>query len=301
MPDMNAAILEQLVKQNQLLEAQFTRQNQLLSEQLTENKKIRWESWTTRREVEILRRAVSSPILDEVEEFARHRQLGFISTIEAIRDHKLSFARFGDGELQMMLREDYKLAFQRNSPELRAALRGVLADAATNDALLIGFPHVHRDVQWSTVWADIWGQVRELFAPIRSLGNTHVSRPAFFRATGQAGVDAWKTLWDGREVQVVAGVGSRFDLVPALFDNAARITFVDSVPKDGFADVARLADKIASSPADLTLTALGPAGTILASELSKVGKQTIDVGHISASYENVFEGGAWPEQIALTR
>lgn len=263
-----------------------------LEGQLDLSRKLLWEAQTARKANEVIRLAVSAPALDGVSAFAASKQLGFLETVATIRDNNLSFARFGDGELRTMLRADYKLSFQPNSADLAAGLAAALTPA---DGLLVGFPHVYRDVHWSGVWCDVWGQVEPLVSKFDVMGNSHVTRPIYFQTTGQAGVEAWRSVWDGKTVTVVTGEGSRFDLTPELFDNLAASRFLRSTPVDAFSDMPRIMAELTQDDSDLILIALGPAGTVLASHLAEAGRRAIDIGHISDSYENVFKGGAWPE------
>ncbi|MDJ0313885.1 GT-D fold domain-containing glycosyltransferase [Arthrobacter sp. H35-D1] len=269
-----------------------------LSEQNELSMKLLWEAQTNRRTQEVLRLAATSPILDDVQRFARQHQLGFIETIKSIRNNKLSFTRFGDGEMRIMLRPEYKLAFQKNSPALAAALEDVISTTA--EKLLIGFPHVYRDVHWSGVWADVWGQMKPLIAGHAEMGNAHVTRPIFFQLTGQEGVRAWRSVWEGLSIKVVAGKDSRFEATPELFNSAARITFEYSLPTEAFSDIPRLMDILSNDDSDLILISLGPAGTVLTAKLAAIGKRAIDIGHISDSYKNVFSNGAWPESKPTT-
>lgn len=277
---------------------QMERQNDLLAEMLEEQRKIRWEARTTRRELETVRTLIAAPMLDDIQSFADARQLGFLETVERLRDEEQSFARFGDGEIQIMLRPTYKLAFQDNSPHLASCLAEVIQKPI--DGLLLGFPDVYRDLNWARTWGDTWGQFKELVNVHAELGNTHVTRPVFFHNTGEAGVKAWRAVWENKSVTVVTGRDSRFELIPALFDSARDFTFLESFPRNAFADVPRLLDELLAGTSDIALIALGPAGTILAAEMARAGRRAIDIGHISASYHNAFDGGAWPEKLPLT-
>lgn len=271
-------------------------QNKLLAEQLEISKKLLWEASYNRRSQDVTRLAITAPVLDSVSAFAAEKQFSMLDTLAKIRDNKLSFARFGDGEFKTMLRADYKLKFQPNSADLQRALRQVFEPS---DRLLLGFPHVYRDMHWSGVWCDVWGQVRPLFEQVGSAGNSHVTRPIFFESTGQEGVKAWRSIWEGQAVTVVTGEGSRFNLIPELFDNLAAAKFCYSQPVDAFSDLDRLLVELSGDDSDIILIALGPAGTVLASELSRAGRRALDIGHISDSYEHVFTGGAWPENKAV--
>lgn len=270
---------------------------QVMKEQLEISKKIHWEAERARKIQETIRHAVTAPTLDSVAAFAAARQLGFLQTVERIRDNNLSFARFGDGELRMMLQADYRLSFQANSGKLSDSLRGAFTPS---HGLLVGFPHVYRDLHWSAVWCSLWSQVEPLASQSDVMGNSHVTRPIFFQTAGRDGVEAWRSVWDGKTVTVVTGEGSRFDLIPELFDNLGGSRFLYSKPVSAFEDVPRIMSELTQDESDIILIALGPAGTVLASQLAKAGRRAIDIGHISDSYENVFRNGAWPENKALT-
>ncbi|BCJ33423.1 hypothetical protein Athai_09260 [Actinocatenispora thailandica] len=263
--------------------------------------KILTELQEQRQYLEIFRLAMTGPILDDVESVVEPRQLGFLETLAEIRKNRLSFARFGDGELRMMLRPDYTLRFQRNSPELRQALRALLTEPRYRDEpnLLLGLPFPYGVRHWSGVWADIWPQLRPLVADLDRFGTTHVSRPVFFSYTRDAGVAAWRSVWADRRICVITGENSRFTLLPALFDNVADATFLHSTPRDAFDDVPRLVAEAMDHDAELFLIALGPAGSVLAAELALRGRWALDVGHISDSYQVEYEDGDWPERKAI--
>lgn len=264
-----------------------------LNEYNVTSKKLLWEAQVTRRTLDTIRVAAAQSTLHEVQEFVEDRQLSFVDTLDSIGRDGLSFARFGDGEMRLMLRPDYKLKFQKNSPELADDLRRVLVEPS--DSLLVGFPHLYRDNHWSAVWCDIWPQMKNLVCGDRTFGNSHVSRPVFFQHAGDAGVAAWRKIWAHRNVTVITGRNSRFDLNDALFDNIAGVQYLYSSPTNAYSELETILRDARRSDSDLFLISLGPAGTVLARWLSLAGRQAIDIGHISDSYANVYEGGQWPE------
>ena len=265
---------------------------------------MRWELRQQRKILDTLRLVETAPVLDEVQSFAAERQLGFGETVQTLVDRPLSFARFGDGEMRLLLRSEYTLKFQPNSPELQRGLRDALT-APPQDHLLKGFPHVYRDLHWSGVWGDVWRQVKELIPPGESFGNSHVTRPIYFQVMGQRGVDLWRAVWENQRVSIITGEGSRFELIPQLFDNLKDATTIPSQPVDAWSDVPRLVDVVdrlaPGQRADLYLIALGPAGTVLTHRLAQLGVRALDVGHLSDSYLTAFEGGAWPESKGVVR
>ncbi|MFE2656125.1 GT-D fold domain-containing glycosyltransferase [Brevibacterium sp. NPDC059310] len=260
--------------------------------------KIRWEAKTARLNQEVLRNLASGPLYEDMAKCIGKRQLSLEATVRHIANTGASFSRFGDGELMTIFRPDYRLSFQKRSEALVDSLLNVFSFGSNN--LLIGFPNLYRDLHWTKIWSDIWVDVKPLFEPLGVIGNSHASRPLFFSATGQAGVDLWRTVWEGKHVAVVTGEGSRFTAVPALFDNVPKLDLIQSTSVDAYESLETVKAECLNHSADIFLISLGPAATILSSELSKEGRQAIDVGHLASSFENVFSGGEWPEAKAVS-
>lgn len=251
---------------------------------------------------ETLVRLTAMPMFQDMHETLDSRQLGLLETIELIRDEKLSFSRFGDGEFMLMQKIEYDLKFQRNSPQLQTAMRDAIHFASENeDKILVGYPHLFHNQHWTSIYSDVWPMMKSQALLFRRLGNSHVSRPLAFKAVGASACDAWRGLWEGSRATIVTGKGSRFDLEPALFSNLKSVEFVHSSPTNAFMDVDRLVKELADLNSELVLISLGPAGSILAVELAKLGIQALDIGHLSSSYRNVMEGGLFPEDTSHIR
>jgi hypothetical protein len=257
---------------------------------------IRNELREHRKYMDAYLHVVSRDVLQDVRDFTTEHQLGFARTLERIIQERLSFARFGDGELKIMLRPEFNLRFQRWSAGLATDLRAVLTyDGFDPDRLLLGFPYPYRGLYWSDLWLDIWPDLQPLLRTDVTYGTTHVSRPVFFQRLGQDGVALWRQVWQDRDVCIVTGEGSRFDIV-------ASTRFVYSTPVNAYNDLPRLMGELKNEDPDvLYLVALGPAGTLVTASLAQMGRWAIDVGHISASWANVFNGGKLPERLELRR
>lgn len=264
---------------------------------------IRWELQEQRKYMETFRHFVARDVLAEVGDFTDNHQLGLEQTIELISRERLSFARFGDGEFRSMLRPDFNLRFQPWSPGLAGDLRSVLTfEGYDRDRLLLGFPYPYRNLHWSGVWLDIWHELKPLLQTSLTYGNSHVSRPIFFQQLGQTGVELWRSVWDGQEVCIVTGEGSRFSIPPELFDNIKAIRYVYSTPINAYANLPQLMETLRAEDQDqLYLVSLGPAGTLVSAWLSQTGRWAIDIGHISDSWANVFAGGKWPESLDVRK
>lgn len=239
--------------------------------------------------------------VDDVTRFTVDHQLGFEDTMLRLIDGRTSLARFGDGEFLSMLRPGYDLYFQRTTPRLSAELRGIWTmEDLDADTLLLGFPDRSTGPYWSDVWANAWPDLRLITRTDLRYGNTHVTRPRYFRRLRRRGVDLWRQVWAGQSVCVVAGTGSRFLPVPDLFDSASSVSRVDAPPIDAYAGVDALERRLLRMPADVFVLSLGPTATVLAARLSRRGRRAIDIGHLTSSYGTIFHGDARPEDQPVT-
>jgi hypothetical protein len=253
-------------------------------------------------ELKTLRVARTETMMREVHEFVTTRQMSYEETLEQLAQGEVSFARFGDGELRLMVDPMYRLGFQVNGAGLRSALEDTLRQERRD--LLLGWPRAFWTAHIAMQWSIVWDGIRELVPPGTRFGNSHVSRPDCFEALGREAVELWRKVWDGKQITVVTGHDSRFELPDALFDNIAGHDVVHSTPRNAFADLERLESEILARPgatSELHLVALGPAGTVLAARLAAVGVRAIDVGHISNSYRYVIEGAPYPESLPGAR
>ena len=268
-------------------------------ETLEITKKIHWEASHSRKLQNNIRLSIMGPLLDNVRELVEDRQLSYMASMEVIRDANMSFARFGDGELRLMVQPEFSLRFQSNSPALQKALQNTLE--GSTPGLMIGMPQLFPDIHWTTVWAEIWSQVRPFVGAQAQYGNSHVSRPVFFQTYRNEAVSAWTNLWAGKSALIVTGEGSRFDLIDPLFSCLASSQTIYSKATHAFSDLPRIMDIIGSKDVDVVLISLGPAGTVLAHQLAQQGQQALDIGHLSASYLHALQGGAFPEAMPYTQ
>ncbi|WP_371326010.1 GT-D fold domain-containing glycosyltransferase [Corynebacterium sp. HMSC034E11] len=74
--------------------------------------------------------------------------------------------------------------------------------------------------------------------------------------------------------------------------------YLESTATDAFENLDQILDTVEQKNLgenSLIILSLGPAATILAFEFAQRGIQALDIGHISNSFSNIFEGGKWPE------
>ena len=252
-----------------------------------------------RKELSAIRSGVNTDLMHDVTNFHSRQVRSMHESLELLASSEASLARFGDGEFRLMLRPEFNLRFQQNSRQLQEDLKEVFM--SKSDDLLVGFPLQFRDAHWSHLYAELWHMLKELIHPEQKFINAHITRPKAFELMGNQAVDLWRQVWDGQDACVVTGEGSRFDLVDELFDNLKSVDFVYSTPNNAYTDVDRLVEEVQQHEAKLVLISLGPAGTVLAYKLAKLGIRALDIGHLSSSYLNVMKGDARPEATPVIR
>lgn len=251
------------------------------------------------RSVDIIRDATLAPAFDGARNFLERNQLSLKDTLLRLVETECSFARIGDGELKMIVSPWRGLAFQANSLDLLADLEDVVR--AGVPGLMVGLPQFMRNENYMKLWPAVWGHLRTLVDPDAEYGNSHVSRPLGFKFLGEGSIRLWRQVWFGKSVRVITGRGSRFEVLPILFDTAKHVDIFESLPRDAYADLERILSEAVVGAPDIFVISLGPAGTILAKELAARGYRALDVGHLSSSYRNIFEGAVPPEHTPLER
>lgn len=231
----------------------------------------------------------------------RIRVMSSSQTIRFLQENKCSVARFGDGELNMILGEK-SIGFQRYDPALSAKLRNVLLEEDPN--LLLCLPHVFSRFCGETLLAkDFWKAfLRSNLARIHSMlreyrmtrycfGDTQMSRPYMdytVKARKNAGkqYSGLKALWAGRDIMIVEGVSTRMGIGNDLFADATSIKRIVCPSENAFDCYDRIYEAVVRNHSDeLVLIALGPTATVLAAALTKKGIQALDVGHLDIEYE----------------
>jgi glycosyltransferase family protein len=229
-----------------------------------------------------------------------------IATLEEIIHRKCSVARYGDGETAICLGEG--IPFQEYDNELSRRLREILMDNSIENLLICISPHVNSSY---ALTYKFYGYIYKFFArrgllyvkllkQDKKYGSALISRPEVFLFENVE----WdhyrlllRKLWENRDVLIVTGKGSRFVLIPELFDNVKSSEFIYSLSKNAFCQYDSLLAKIKSYSKDkLILLALGPTATVLVYDLAKEGYRSIDIGHLPSCYE-VVKSGSRPAKL----
>lgn len=220
-----------------------------------------------------------------------------IETLERVAEQQLSIARFGDGEIGLCL--GGSIGFQNYDQLLARRLRDILKDGSLSSLLVCLSPHDKSCYQTTPrvqmfvykYLARHGEEYLNLLDPARKYGSTFVSRPDSFVFEGDQ-MNRYKmllrNLWANRDVLIVTGEKSRFVLIDELFDNIRSVEFLYGPSQNAFSSYDELLSRIRSRAEHrLVLLALGPTATVLAYDLAKEGRQTLDIGHLPSCFKIV--------------
>lgn len=227
------------------------------------------------------------------------------ATIDYIIRHQCSISRFGDGELKMVFRYFNKKVrvskgFQRYDEHLAKRLAQVLKGGG-NKKLLICIPYLFRpegmterteDARffWKRFICRYHQQMLQLLSQSCLYGDTNISRFYLSKAEKsecKAYVLHLKKIWEQRDICFVEGKYSRFGVGNDLFDNASSIKRIICPSVNAFDKYSQILNTICNRVPKETLIilALGQTASVLAHDLSDIGYQALDLGHIDVEYE----------------
>lgn len=215
--------------------------------------------------------------------------------IEKIITQRLSLARFGDGELNVMLGGD--INFQHATPLLSEKLRAVFL---SNDSrVLVGIPDIFEHLErYNDAEQKFWSYHLRFrrwhwYRFIRRsqwYASTFLSRfysMEFDAQLANVRLKMLQRMWEGRNLLFVEGADTKLGVGNDLFQMATSIRRILCPAKDAFSsyDAILTATVKEAQAEDIIILALGPTATVLAADLCKSGLQALDLGHIDLEYE----------------
>ncbi|MEK5756508.1 GT-D fold domain-containing glycosyltransferase [Acinetobacter variabilis] len=227
-----------------------------------------------------------------------NRFLSIRETLIVIKEHELSVARFGDGEIRCMV-TNKGCIFQKHDWKLMQELRDI---SAQNNNLMVCYPGLLiEDDFWNNFWSEFWPKCKFYLNQDR-LGDAMITRPEAFYFYGQQIVDLWKAIWEGKNICFVTGESSRLNAEHLIFSNIRSAQHILTKNNDAYTFIDDIFQQcIVKKDVDMFLIALGPTGTALAARLHQYGLRGLDIGHLNNSYDTVFLNKARPEQIDFIR
>jgi len=215
-----------------------------------------------------------------------------IETLDHLITTGKSFSRFGDGEFNIICGKG--IGFQKQDSKLASELVRVLT--VRNDRCALGIPNVFNGFSH-------FNRSSAFFWLYKICCNWHkwskyMIYPKYFDALSSRFyidhrdknesyqiLERWKRLWNDRDVVIVEGSLTKMGIGNDLFDNVRSLKRIICPSKDAFSKYSEILNAVSSFPkTSLILIALGPAASILAYDISLLGYQAIDSGHLDLEY-----------------
>lgn len=232
--------------------------------------------------------------------FQTNHQLPYIASIEETIDklitEKKSISRFGDGEIRWIL-DLPQNSFQSQNSQMQKDLVKVLT--IPNDNCLIGIPREIVTIEGKTkrarrfyreFFVENGFQILKYIDNNRKYYNSDISRCYMgYEDTDKAGqrFEKLKEIWTGKDIVIVEGEKTRLGVGNDLFTSCKTIKRILAPATNAYDKYNEIIEAIEKNiqKNELILLALGPTATILAYDLSVMGYQAIDIGHIDVEYE----------------
>lgn len=220
--------------------------------------------------------------------------LGIQDSIEHILNHRCSVARYGDGEMKLIMGNN--ISFQVCNPILRKRLSEILKSNDSN--LVVCVPNIFSSLDIYAehdrkFWREYLSCSRKTWYQLLDMNRTYydafVSR-CYLPYRDKNGVAEsfrmWQQLWNNRDLLIVEGAKTRFGVGNDLLDNAKSIRRILGPVTNAFDKYDDILNEVVKYDKEcLILIALGPTATVLAADLSAKGYQAIDIGHLDIEYE----------------
>ena len=225
--------------------------------------------------------------------------LDSVASLDILIKSGKSFARFGDGELNLI--SGRSIGFQRvDTPIVKELTRVLISE---NDKCYIGLPYSFSSLKYFKLDARCFW----LYSIVRNYScwkkyfrdkpylDTQCSR--FYmdirnQSQSETILRKWLELWDRRNVVIIEGSNTKMGVGNDLFINASNIRRIICPHKNAFAVYEDILAEAKLLPKDsLILISLGPTASVLAYDLSVCGYQAIDTGHLDLEY-NWMKSGA---------
>ena len=215
-------------------------------------------------------------------------------TLDYVLLHQSSVSRFGDGEMDLMAGNS--IPYQDYRESLAEQLKIIVAKQSDEKLVVCLSDVFEKRDRYNQFAAEFWeqhlNQYKDLYRKLCRAdwyGSTFISRPymdlvdktpcgTYFRKI--------RKLWENRNILIVEGKNSRSGVGNDLFDQAASVQRIICPSRNAYDDIEKIQEEILKHiSGKLVLLMLGPTAKVLAYNISNLGYQAIDLGHIDSEYE----------------
>lgn len=227
-------------------------------------------------------------------------------TIDSITTGKTqTLCRFGDGEYELLLGRGVPL--QARSEHASERLKEILRSGGGTIKICVSdiFGSQEQYCESSRIYnANYLKSRRTLlyyYLGGRKYGNAFCTRPYMIfndKANARSIFDAWKSVWNNRDVLVIEGKTTQFGVGNDLLFGAhsvERVVCPSSNAYNRYDRILEAAEKYGEGR--MVLASLGITATILSFDLAKAGISALDIGNLDTEYEWFLKGAEKKQEI----
>ena len=237
----------------------------------------------------------------EIEEDIRYLKkpliAGPIETIDRIIENKISIARFGDGEFELLYNRPIR--FQNNDLKLTARLQEILISKRDNIAIGVPYFFWNSVLNCNTLTKNF---TRNIISKRRRSYDKFIDFEKQYYSTEftqlyiayddevhfnmEKYFDKIRSIWANRDVTIIQGEGITREFKHDIFDNVRSIEYILGPAENAFSDYENiLTSAMGIDKSRLVIIILGPTATVLAYDLAIEGYQALDIGHTAKDFE----------------
>ena len=218
--------------------------------------------------------------------------------LHKIIDKKYSLCRFGDGEFDLILKQN-RAWFQKYDIKMAEKLESILI--SNNEKILIAIADNYGSLdKYNDRAADVIRQYMtkekrqehmSLLDLSREYYDAYVSRPYMIYKDKDKNAsevfNLYKKLFSDRNILIIEGKNTKTGVNNGLLDGAHSIRRILCPDTNAYSVYDKILDRAIEFALsdDLILITLGPTATILAYDLAMQGYQAIDFGQVDNEYE----------------
>lgn len=216
-------------------------------------------------------------------------------TLAYVKNRKISVARFGDGEIDLMT--GHSIPYQDYDEELAKRLKKIVTLPDT-EKMLVCLPDVfERRERYTTDCNSFWTVhldryqdfYKEILSGGKKYGSTFLSRPYIDLAdktVSEKHFQELKDFFSNKDILIVEGIYSRSGVGNDLFQGAMSVERIICPSRNAYSKYGVILNAVRRHGENkLILLMLGPTAKVLAYDLAFEGYWAVDIGHIDSEYE----------------
>ncbi|HBH65523.1 MAG TPA: hypothetical protein DDY51_13210 [Erwinia persicina] len=221
-------------------------------------------------------------------------------TIEHLISKKSSFARFGDGELELM--NGKNIPFQSANPALSEKLKRTIE--SSEEGLMVGINYHYYHAELSGLLPVVKKFYRASVPHFRKTLDLYIDSEKQYYSAAMTQVYSFfesyafekhferiKTIWKERNITIICGKTVFNEIENNIFDCASSIDYIHAPSLNAFDNYDEILNQASHvEKNNLIILILGPTAKPLVYDLHMLGYQALDLGHIAKDYDAYVKG-----------